>query len=217
MRQRISVLMSAGLVLAAVATGVAQVQWGSPMAPKTGACFYDDTNFKGRSFCAEAGQNFASLPNDMRDKISSLRVFGHARVTVFKDDRFRGAAARFITDSTNLKNQGWNDMISSVQIENEPLEWSFRLPEWGNSKLPEEGACFYQDPDYGGKYFCVPRGASFADLPAGFNDKISSIRVMGAGVVIFIDHDFSGRSLRVVESLPRLRNWNDKISSLRVF
>jgi hypothetical protein len=86
--------------------------------------------------------------------------------------------------------------------------------------MPTEGACFYRDVDFRGDYFCVPRGASYAMMPAGFNDQISSIRVIRAGgVLIFVDRDFGGGVARVTSDAPDLRRgvWSDRISSIRVY
>jgi hypothetical protein len=86
--------------------------------------------------------------------------------------------------------------------------------------MPKEGACFYRDAEFRGEYFCVPRGASYESVPNGFNDQISSIRILRAGgVLIFVDRDFGGRLARVTSDVPDLRRgvWNDKISSIRVY
>jgi len=29
------------------------------------------------------------------------------------------------------------------------------LPGWGQGPRPRQGACFYQNPDFGGQYFCL--------------------------------------------------------------
>src|SRR6185369_3818477 len=90
-----------------------QKHWGSEDMPRAGACFYEDSNFRGRYFCADSNEDLRKLPKDMRDRISSLRVIGNADVIVFKDDKFKGASARFLADVRDLKKQGWNDQISS--------------------------------------------------------------------------------------------------------
>jgi hypothetical protein len=86
--------------------------------------------------------------------------------------------------------------------------------------MPSDGACFYRDVDFRGDYFCLPRGASYAMVPAGFNDQISSIRVISAGgVLISVDRDFGGGTARVTSDVPDLRRgvWNDKVSWIRVY
>nr|UXE44592.1 hypothetical protein Hi04_10k_c2651_00036 [uncultured bacterium] len=198
-----------------------QLQWGSEPMPRAGVCFFDDTNFRGRRFCVESGKDVAQVPRSMNDKISSFRVVGNVEVVVFKDARFSGASGRFWTDVRDLRREGWNDEISSVRVRRASIAWNLgRFPEWGRQAVVKEGACFYRDVDFHGQYFCVPRGASYASVPNGFNDQISSIRILSAGgVLIFLDRDFGGRVARFTSNVPDLRRgaWNDKISSIRVY
>ena len=92
-------------------------RWGHGELPRQGACFYKDPDFRGEYFCAEAGANINAVPDDMNDEISSMRVFGGADVTLFKDVRFQGRSSRFDTDIRNLKQVGWDDLISSIRIQ----------------------------------------------------------------------------------------------------
>jgi hypothetical protein len=224
----------------------AQPRWGRERVPNQGACFYEDVNFRGNYFCVRQGDRLTSLPSGMGDKISSVRVFGSAETTVFRDANLRGRSARFINDVRNLKGEGWNDQISSVEVTtgNDYSSYggyggnrgrargrnnraggggggwsSDRAPVWGrNEAMPREGACFYEDVNFRGQYFCVPRGATYAALPRGFNDKISSVKVFGAEVRVFQDRDFRGRSREIRGDAPNLRgDWKDDVSSIRVF
>jgi hypothetical protein len=215
-RARTVVLAIAALGLATAAA--AQIRWGRGPVPRAGACFYEDADFRGQYFCVRRGEDVPVLPEGMNDRISSIRLFGDADVIVFQDGRFRGESARFSTDARNLEREGWNDVISSLRVEGTRWNGGNRPPVWGNAPVPREGACFYKDADFRGEYFCVPRGASYAELPRGFNDQISSIRVMGARVTIFQDADFRGRSDRLDSDVPDLgRRWNDALSSFRVY
>jgi hypothetical protein len=90
--------------------------WGRPDSPRTGACFYRDANFKGDYFCANAGRDYSSLPSGMNDQISSIRMFGGADVTIFQDSRFNGRSREFRGDVRNLKDEGWNDRLSSLRV-----------------------------------------------------------------------------------------------------
>jgi hypothetical protein len=92
-------------------------RWGHGELPRQGACFYKDPDFRGEYFCAQAGANINAVPDDMNDEISSMRVFGGVDVTLFKDVRFQGRSSRFETDIRNLKQVGWDDLISSIRIE----------------------------------------------------------------------------------------------------
>jgi hypothetical protein len=222
--------------LCMAASASAQPRWGRERQPQAGACFYEDRNFGGRYFCVRPGDRLGSLPNKMGDEISSVRVLGYSEVTVFRDSNLHGRSARFIGDVRDLKAEGWNDQISSVDVENgrdyssyhgrdrarngEARGWrSDRAPVWSRDQaVPREGACFYEDTDFRGQYFCAPRGATYTSLPRGFNDRISSIRVLGGEVRIFQNEHFRGRSNQVRSDVANLRgNWKDNVSSIRVF
>jgi hypothetical protein len=103
-------------LLAASSTASAQ-RWGHGPTPGAGACFYQDANFRGDYFCARSGESISSMPNGMNDGISSIRLFGSAEVTVFKDVDFRGGSQRFDGNIRNLVDEGWNDRISSLRVQ----------------------------------------------------------------------------------------------------
>jgi hypothetical protein len=92
--------------------------WG-----RGGACFYSDRNFRGRYFCLRRGEYRDSL-GGYGDDISSIRVFGNARVTVYDDRNFRGANASSRGDIPDLRQwqvqqkrgHTWNNRISSVRV-----------------------------------------------------------------------------------------------------
>jgi hypothetical protein len=228
--KRIVVLAIASLVMTAAVRvdraygadpGQGQWRWGSGPMPQAGACFFDDTNFRGQYFCVAPGDNVAQLPRGVNDKLSSLRIVGPVEVTVFKNTRFKGPWGRFSTDVRDLRKEGWNDQISSLRVTNESTTWDrSRFPEWGSQAMPREAACFYRDANFRGEYFCLPRGASYATVPPGFNDRISSIRIIRAGgVLVFRDRDFGGGAVRITSNVADLRRgvWNDRISSIRVY
>jgi hypothetical protein len=102
--------------LAVPSTTAAQYTWGRPTEPKSGACFYKDPEFRGDYFCVRDGENQPDMPHGMNDKISSVRIFGNASVTVFQDSRFEGRSSRFDYDVPDLKREGWNDLISSFRV-----------------------------------------------------------------------------------------------------
>lgn len=86
-----------------------------------GACFYKDSNFRGDYICLRRGENRSSI--GMNDRISSIRVFGGARVTFWVDSNFRGERGNTPADIANLSNwrlpesnHSWNDRISSIRV-----------------------------------------------------------------------------------------------------
>jgi hypothetical protein len=100
--------------------------------------------------------------------------------------------------------------------------------QWGRPRPPQAGACFYEDGNFQGQYFCLQAGQNWAAMPRGFNDRISSIRLFGGVQVrVYNDSNFNGISTRInhsVDDLTRMRvpgdenkSWNDRISSLSVY
>jgi len=111
------------IVVSIPAVASAQLRWGRPAVPRDGACFYRDAGFRGDYFCVRAGEDLAWIPNGLNDEISSIRTFGRAEVTIYKDRRFSGRAERFGGDVWNLRNQGWNDRLSSLRVDSSRGGW----------------------------------------------------------------------------------------------
>jgi hypothetical protein len=205
--------------------------------PSNGACFYRDTDFRGSYFCTQVGQSLEALPSGYNDAIRSVRIFGSAIVTVFNDGRFSGASATIQNDVSDLstmtmandRSRNWTTRISSLRVDggantmNRP--WDFI---WGRRQTTTtSGACFFDQPNFRGRSFCVDQGRALNNLPPGFNDRIQSIQVLGGSEVqIFNDNDFNGDAARTSRDVPDLRswrvpddpskNWSGRISSLRV-
>jgi hypothetical protein len=104
------------LVMLAAPAASAQPRWGRPRTPQAGACFYRDADFQGDFFCVTAGDDVAVLPDGMNDQISSIKTFGRVEVTVFRNGRFNGRSDHFDSDVRNLRDKGWNDVLSSLRV-----------------------------------------------------------------------------------------------------
>jgi len=85
--------------------------------PSNGACFYEDINYGGRYFCYATGAELPRVPPGTDDEISSIRLFGNAEVTVFKDSNYRGTSRRFTSSINDLRRAGLNDRITSARID----------------------------------------------------------------------------------------------------
>ena len=109
-------IVVAAAVIATSSPAAAQYGGGRGV-PSVGACFYKDADFRGAYFCAEGGEDLETLPSGANDEVSSIRIFGRAEVTAFKSARFRGDSRQFATDIRNLQNEGFNDEISSLQVQ----------------------------------------------------------------------------------------------------
>jgi hypothetical protein len=96
--------------------------WNERPLPGVGACFFKDIGFQGDRFCVTRGDKLESLPGNFGDNISSIQLFGRARVTVFNDRSFRGGSQEFGTSISDLRTQKfrdghtWNDRISSMRV-----------------------------------------------------------------------------------------------------
>src|SRR5688500_20136404 len=44
---------------------------------------------------------------------------------------------------------------------------------WTAGPMPRQGACFYQDINFRGQYFCVEAGENLDAMPSGANDRVS--------------------------------------------
>lgn len=96
--------------------------WNDRPAPGVGACFFKDAGFRGDHFCVSRGDKLSALPGNFGDNISSIQLYGRARVTVFNDRNFSGGHQDFgsnVGDLHSVKFRGghtWNDRISSIMV-----------------------------------------------------------------------------------------------------
>jgi len=96
--------------------------WNDRPMPRTGACFYRDAGFQGDRFCVKRGDRLERLPGNFGDDISSIQLFGNARVVVFNDRNFSGGSQEFRRSIGDLRNEKfrdghtWNNRISSLMV-----------------------------------------------------------------------------------------------------
>lgn len=202
-------------------------------------CFYQDVDYHGWEECYNAGDELSDLKRH-NNAISSIRVFGRARVTVYDDTEFDGRSAEFTSNVPDLGrrnmagSRSWSDRIKSFQIDGASTSSSYGRPgvglgrpDYGNGQEPRDGICVYEQADYRGRSECWSSGEQVRDLgrQSNLNDRISSIRILGRGVAyIYRDTNFQGESVAVDRDIPNLANlggrdfgnWNDQVSSLEV-
>jgi hypothetical protein len=217
-----AVIRASALAIVAVlmnyVTASAQT-WGRPQTPQAGACFYEDIDFGGDYFCTNAGATNPQVSYRMNNRISSIRLFGNAEVTVYIDNDFQGRSRTFGSDVNDLRRGGWNDRITSFRVRSTGRGASSWAGRWGRPATPSSGACFYEHINFEGQYFCVREGERIELVPEGTNDRISSIQLFGgAEISVFLDRDFRGASQHFETSARDLRDsgWNDTISSFRI-
>ena len=155
------------------------------------------------------------------------------------DPRANVELAQQLSQAACVRGQSWGNDGQGIWVDR-GCRAQFRVisnngngPGWWNSgngrppsNQPRNGACFYIDANFAGDYFCQSKGDS-NNVPNGFNDKISSIQVFGnASVTIYSDANFRGSSASTRRTISNLqtfqlqgysnKNWNDRISSIRV-
>jgi hypothetical protein len=124
MRLRFSLTVFLLLAATAIPALAQQQRWGRPHPPRAGACFYRDAHFYGDYFCMSAGDRWGAMPRGFNDVISSIRVYGGARVQIFRDGNFQGAGAfvdRDVDDMLYFNSREtpglyWNDQVSSLIV-----------------------------------------------------------------------------------------------------
>jgi hypothetical protein len=134
---RITAILAACAAL--VTSSAAAAQFSEGPLPRDGACFYQDNNFRGPSFCVEAGDALNMLPSGTNDRVSSIRLFGQAVVTVYDNTRFGGESLRFDSDVRDLERENFNDVISSIRVDGGSFgdsRWRSSLPSF-RSQSPE--------------------------------------------------------------------------------
>jgi hypothetical protein len=105
--------------------------------------------------------------------------------------------------------------------------YGHRPPSPGGPNWRNAGACFYKEINFAGEYFCMRRGESYPNLPSGYNDRISSIRILHhAEVTLYNDSNFAGRRGTTRRNVANLkawrtaddpsRTWNDRVSAIQV-
>jgi hypothetical protein len=226
---RLMFLLGVGVLLAGFAAPAAA------QGPRDGdrVCFYKDVQYQGQAWCYRTGDELADL-RDRRNEISSLRIFGRARVTVFDEREFAGASDEFDMDVPDLSlrnmegRRNWNDRIESFAIGAD--RGGRRGGIFGNRgdrnddrdrRAARDRICVYEGANYAGRSQCWDAGEEEANLNRtnGWNDRIASIRVFGrASLDVYRDAEFRGRGYRNNRDTPDLGplNWGSQISSFRV-
>jgi len=227
----------------------------SPAAPQLGrvqngnqrdrVCFYQDIHYAGWEDCFSPGDEVGDL-RGRKNQISSVRVYGRARVVVYDSTDFRGSQAEFSNDVPDLGlralgGRTWSDHIESFRVVDERgynppppppvVSQPFPFPRGGGrDEQPiriNEGVCVYERPNFQGRGQCFAPGEDIRDLGRvrDLNNRISSIRVFGgARAIIFRDIQFRGENSMIDGDIPdlsrvRMRGgigWNDQISSIEI-
>ncbi len=128
----------------------------------------------------------------------------NAQIIVYVDAYYSGGSRSFTGDVRDLRNERFNDRISSIRVVSG--FWT---------------VC--ADADFAGR--CESVSGDVSNLSqTGLNDRISSIRLDSGGasfsdaIILYNDPNFRGRSISLEGDAPRLGQYdfNDRASSLRI-
>ena len=191
-------------------------------------CFYRDVEYQGPSWCYRPGDELADLRN-RGNEISSIRIFGRARVIVWDGEEFMGVTDEFDMDVPDLRlraiegRRNWNDRIDSFRVtafNRRGRGFGFGRGEDRDNRPARDRNCVYEDINYGGRSQCWNADEEERNLSGtGWNDRISSIRVYGrARIEVYRDADYRGQRVRIERDSADLGaiNWSDQISSFQV-
>ena len=96
-------------------------------------------NFSGQYFCAATGRSTALVPEGTNDRISSVRIFGDAEVTVYGDANFEGRSRTFGSSVSDLREAGLNDRVSSFRTDRRGVgtSGSWNDGRWGDDRATD--------------------------------------------------------------------------------
>lgn len=179
--------------------------------------FYEHDNFQGQSFTTESQvRNFERY--GFNDRAASVEVIDN-RWEVCDDFRFRGQCVvlrpgRYSSPAA----MGLNDRVSSVRA----VSRNARIDERRYAPAPAPApvapqVTFYERENFGGRSFTTERQVGNFER-FGFNDRASSVEVVGAPWEVCDDVRFDGRCVVLrpgrYASLAAM-GLNDRVSSVR--
>ncbi len=175
--------------------------------------FYEHDGFQGRSFTT--GRQIGNLERSgFNDRASSVEVVGD-RWEVCEDVRFSGRCVILRPGRyPSLAAMGLDDRVSSVRA----VSRNARIDDQRYAPAPVAAqVTFYENENFGGRSFTTDRPVeNFGRI--GFNDRASSVDVVGAPWEVCEDVRFGGRCVILRPGrYPSLAGMglNDRISSVR--
>jgi len=196
----------------------------APAAPGSSDAItlYSECNYSGKSVSLAAGEyNLADLKKFGMDNnsVSSLKVPAGFTVTLYENDFLRGRAGRLQADDDCLKNDRFDNLLSSVAVRGAPDA----PPSIGSrDNTGNVSVTLYSDCDYGGTSVKLTAGEYNATQlqELGFaNNTVSSIQVGEGWQIELFENDFfrgTSGTLRQNDSCLIDDRFNDRISSVIV-
>lgn len=172
---------------------------------KSGACFFESDDYEGNRACyvleASDSESKSKLPSSVRNRVTSVRLYGDADVTMYDHSDYGGHSFRVL--SNIWKMDFYNDEISSFKIRH---------------RTSANYACFYEHPGYRGTSRCVP-GNSQQNTFWSLDNDFSSVLIGGrAQVTMYTGDNFTSSNKIIDRSYNDLQDigWDDRIDSAKV-
>jgi len=212
----------------------------TPQGPRPVAILYSDPNYQGDTLEIKPGDEIRDLReirfsggSKANDRVSSIRIFGGLRLTVYADPGCRGDHVALTDDVPDLRRRmrptpgvgTWDDTITAVRAEQSPggdrpeRDRDYGQDEQRRPDREQHGrrgpvcVILYADPNFQGDSLELVSGDEIRDLreirfPGGgkVNDRVSSIRIRGGlPLTIYADPEFRGDQVRLTDDIPDLR------------
>jgi len=158
---------------------------------------YSDADYEGDSYGPYSAGSY-NVPSEFNDDLSSLRVIAASSCPTFYSD-YNQQGDSFQQCISGDVPGNWNDEVSSFVV---PAGYTIQL---------------YSDGNYGGDMYGAYNAGSY-NVPSGFNDELSSIKVFAVSrcPTFYSDYNQQGDSFQQCSSGNVPSNWNDQVSSFVV-
>ncbi|MBI5858813.1 MAG: hypothetical protein HZB42_14370 [Sphingobacteriales bacterium] len=130
---------------------------------------YEDCNYTGKKHYLEAGTYRLYQMKIDNDLLSCMQIPSGMRVTIYENDNFEGRSKTFTSSMACLDGE-WNDMASSIVVENTNYQPGYNQNEY---------VVFYNDC-YGNGYSQTLRPGTYSGASLGIlKNNISSFTIYG--------------------------------------
>ena len=212
------------VALPSLSTPIASAQFSSGYVT-----LYEHCNYQGKAVTLPIGNyDYNTMLNRgvKNDDVSSVKLSGDAKVTLYQDAGYRGRSVTTDLNISCLVDKQFNDQLSSLIVSAEPKTIYSPPPTRPTtpqpSSSPRGSVTLYQHCNYQGKAVTLSAGSYDYNtmVRRGIkNDDVSSVKVSGgAKATLYQDAGYRGRSVTVDRNISCLvdKQFNDQLSSLKV-